>query len=186
REVLDLIPAGKKVSIERETFPLLIESGKPLYAYVTSDYWIDLGRPEQYLDAHRHLFEGAAPHAIDFGTEPIAGPGAAVQPRGTLHPPVYIGKDITIDLSATIGPNTVLGDGTRIGAGARVVGSILWDGVDVGDGACIEEAIVASRARIGAHARIRRGTVIGHDAVIEAGADIPEDSRLVAEEVATG
>ncbi len=73
REVLDRIPAGRPVSIERETFPAIIAAGRPLYAFTTDDYWIDLGRPEAYLDAHRHVFDGAMP----LGLAPEAdGPGA--------------------------------------------------------------------------------------------------------------
>ena len=63
REILSLIPAGRNVSIERETFPEAIAQGKKLYAYTTSDYWIDLGRPEQYLAAHRDVLSGAMPLA---------------------------------------------------------------------------------------------------------------------------
>ncbi len=58
REVLDVIPAGRMVSIERETFPELIAAGRALYAYTTNDYWLDIGRPEHYLRAHRDVLDG--------------------------------------------------------------------------------------------------------------------------------
>jgi mannose-1-phosphate guanylyltransferase len=41
-EVLDMIPAGREVSIEREIFPELQESGR-LRAHITSSYWRDIG-----------------------------------------------------------------------------------------------------------------------------------------------
>ncbi|MGH7685010.1 MAG: hypothetical protein ACREMT_11745, partial [Vulcanimicrobiaceae bacterium] len=61
----------------------------------------------------------------------------------------------------------------------------LWDGVVVGAGASVQDAIVASRVRIGANAHIGARTVIGHDVAIDDGAQIPENSRLVAEGVPT-
>lgn len=184
REVLELIPAGRNVSIERETFPAIIASGKKLCAYVTADYWIDLGRPEHYLDAHRHIFDGAVPLGIPFAQGGISGPGAN-QPHATCVPPVFIGKNAVVEEGAHVGPYVVLGDGCRIERGATVRESLLWDGVSVASGARVEHAIVASRTRIGANAAIGARSVIGHDVVIEPGARVPEDSRLVSEGVPT-
>lgn len=175
REVLDLIPAGRPVSIERETFPALIAGPRPLYAYTTDDYWIDLGRPEAYLDAHRHVFDGNMP----LGLAPEAdGPGAKAVPASALRPPVFIGRGCTVAPDAAVGPYTVLGDGCEIGPGAVVADSLLWDEVRVGAGARIDWAIVASRARIGAGARVARGSVIGHAAEIAPGAEVAENARV--------
>ncbi|MBV8601434.1 MAG: NDP-sugar synthase [Candidatus Eremiobacteraeota bacterium] len=183
--VLAAIPGGRNVSIERETFPELIARGEKLYAYVTDDYWIDLGRPEHYLDAHRHLFEGAIPLELPLGRDLIAGPGSA-QPPGTLVAPVFIGEGVTVEEGACVGPYVVLGNGCRIASGARVVDSLLWEDVYVGPDARIEWAIVASRAQIGAGAYVRPKSVIGHDVMILDGSQLPEGSRVVAEGVTTG
>ena len=43
--VLDDIPAGQRVSIERDTFPQLVERDS-MYGLATDDYWIDAGRPD--------------------------------------------------------------------------------------------------------------------------------------------
>ena len=49
-EVLDAIPAGRPVSIERESLPQWIAAGKRLYAFqATDDYWIDLGNPTRHI-----------------------------------------------------------------------------------------------------------------------------------------
>jgi mannose-1-phosphate guanylyltransferase len=180
REILDFIPAGRAVSIERETFPTVIQSGKKLYAFVTGDYWIDLGRPDQYLDAHHHIFDGAVPRALAASPSRIFGPGAP-QPPGTLQAPVFIGEGVVVEPGAHIGPYVVLGDGCHIARGARVVDSLLWDNVTVGPDASIERSIIASRARIGAGARLAAASVIGHDVTVDPGAVVPEGSRLVAE-----
>jgi mannose-1-phosphate guanylyltransferase len=177
REVLDRIPAGRPVSIERETFPALIAAGRPLYAFTTGDYWIDLGRPEAYLDAHRHIFEGTMPLGL---TPEVDGPGRESIPASAVRPPVFIGRNCTVAPTAVIGPYTVLGDGCEIGPNAVVADSLLWDGVVVGEGAQLEWSIVASRARIGAGARVERGSVIGHEAEILPGAHVEENARIAA------
>jgi mannose-1-phosphate guanylyltransferase len=175
REILDLIPSGRPVSIERETFPELIASGRKLYAYTTDDYWIDLGRPEAYLDAHRHIFDGDMP----LGPSPeIDGPGRETIPASAVRAPVFVGRNCRVAPDAVVGPYTVLGDGCTIDAQAVVADSLLWDEVTVGEGAQLTWTIVASRARIGAAALIGRGTVIGHDAQIAPGTTVEDNARI--------
>ena len=158
KDVLALIPPGRNVSIERETFPKLIAGDKPLYAYTTNDYWIDLGRPEQYLSAHRDILSGAMP----------------------VKNYSHLGDGVIVDPSATIGSNVVLGHGCHIGAKAFVEDSVLWDNVHVGEGARIENAIIASNARIGRSVRVGKGSVIGHDVVIDDETNLPEGSKVAA------
>ncbi len=182
REILDMIPAGRNVSIERETFPQIIASDKGLYAYTTDDYWIDLGKPEQYLGAHRDVLSGRMPLLETLAIEPgLTGEGAktlATLPK--LHLPVHADARVEIDATSEVGPNVVLGEGCRIGAGAIVRDSVLWDGVIIGERAIVEGAIIASDAQIGDDARVHAGSVIGHDAVVLEGEILGPDSRVGA------
>ena len=57
RSVLDLIPPGRAVSIEREIFPRLV--GQGLYGRRLEGYWMDIGTPERYLQASWDILEGA-------------------------------------------------------------------------------------------------------------------------------
>ncbi len=148
------------------------------------DYWIDLGRPEHYLDAHHHIFDGTMPLSIAIAKGAISGPGKA-QPAGTITPPAFIGANVIIEPGAHVGPFVVLGDGCRVARGARVEDSLLWDGVSIGPDAVVEQSILASGTRVGARARIAPGSVIGHNVVIEDDTNLPEGSRLAAEGVTT-
>ncbi len=180
--VLKMIPPGRNVSIERETFPKVLAEGNALYAYTTSDYWIDLGRPEHYLSAHRDILSGAMPLKLQPG---VSGPGASTQGKmagahSNIIAPVHIEEDVYVDPGAKVGPNVVLGNRCRIEAGAIVRESVLWDDVVVERDANIDETIIASGSRVGAGARIGRGSVVGHDVIIQAGTVAPEGSRIAA------
>ncbi len=180
REILDMIPAGRNVSIERETFPEVIASGKGLYAYTTNDYWIDLGKPEQYLAAHADILSGRMPMEIEPG---VSGEGAkALAAVAHLNRPVHADAGVTIDPTAVIGPNVVLGAGVTIGPRATVRNSVLWDGVRIEEEASVESSILASQAIVGAGAQIPAGSVIGHDAVIEPGTTLEPGARVGATE----
>ncbi|HTU69626.1 MAG TPA: NDP-sugar synthase [Candidatus Baltobacteraceae bacterium] len=179
REILDLIPAGRNVSIERETFPQIIAAGKGLYAYTTDDYWIDLGKPEQYLGAHRDVLARRMPM---LRLEPgVSGEGApALANVSKLHLPVHADRGVRVDPSAEIGPNAVIGEQTFIGASAIVRDSVLWDRVIIEEGASVDGAIVASGARIGRGARVEPGSVIGHDTIVGPGEVLERGSRVGA------
>jgi NDP-sugar pyrophosphorylase family protein len=182
REILEMIPSGRNVSIERETFPQIIASGKGLYAYTTDDYWIDLGKPEHYLSAHRDVLAGRMPILRELELVPgLTGDGAAaLKNLAELHLPVHADVGVQVDPTAELGPNVVLGERCRIGAGAIVRDTVLWDGVIIGERAVVDGAIVASDAQIGHDARVHAGSVIGHDAVVPAGETLGPDSRVGA------
>jgi len=184
RDVLDAIPAGRAVSVERETFPALIGGTRPLYSYVTDDYWVDLGRPEAYLGAHREIFDGKMPLALGGSVSGVNGPGAASVPPGSIVGPAFIGASVTVAGGATVGPYAVLGDGCRIDAGAIVRDSLLWDRVHVGARAEIDGAIIASRAKVGIDVTISDGAVIGHDVEIPNRTHVAADARLAATDLA--
>ena len=181
REVLDMIPAGRNVSIERETFPDIIASGKGLYAYTTEDYWIDLGRPEQYLSAHVDILTGRMP-MLEIGSVPTGDGAKAFDGVTNLTLPVHADAGVKIDPTAAIGPNVVLGKGVTIGPRATVRNSVLWDGVRIEEEASVESSIIASDAIIGGRSSVPAGGVIGHDAVIEPGTVLEPGARVGATE----
>jgi NDP-sugar pyrophosphorylase family protein len=176
REILDLIPPNRNVSIERETFPQAIAAGKRLYGYTTNDYWLDIGRPEHYLTAHTDVLAGVLAMGVGPG---IHGFGAAsLEGLPGIIAPVYAGADVVVDPTAQVGPNVVLGHGCSIGPHAIIRDSVLWERVSVGPSAVIEETIIASGVTIGPGARIGRGSVIGHDVTVEPGLVLQEGSRV--------
>ncbi len=176
--ILDFIPAGKAVSIERETYPAVIAGPRPLYAYTTDDYWIDLGRPEHYLDSHRDIFDGRMPLGIELAGKAITGAGAATYGPGTVIAPAVIGERSHVAAGAEVGPYAVLGEDCFVDEKATVRNSILWDRVRVGRGANVEGAILASRCSVGEGVTIMHGAVIGHDVDIERGSIVPADARV--------
>lgn len=181
RRVLDRIPAGQRVSIERETFPELLAAGGALYAYTTDDYWLDVGRPQQYFQAHGDVLDGklALPPAAGEGRGSmwiVGGPGVPANVRA----PSFVGTGVTIDESALVGPYAVLGDGCSVGAGAEVRDSILWDGVAVGARARVTDSILASNVHVGSGAVVSAGAVIGHAAAIAPGRVLEANARIRA------
>ena len=170
RELLDLIPRGRAVSIEREFFPALLARKIPLFGFVTDAYWLDIGTPEQYRRAHVDLLKGAVDTPLTppgtrsgdvwVGAEVSIAPGASV--RG----PAVLGSGVRLEPEASVGPWSVLGDHVRVGRGGRVEGAVLWDNVSVGEAAVVTECVVGSGAVIGRGACVGAGAVVAENEVV--------------------
>jgi mannose-1-phosphate guanylyltransferase len=117
REVLNIIPAGRDVSIEREIFPELQAMGK-LRAYVSSAYWQDIDTPEGYLQASHDTLSGAVGRSEDFEYLSVH-PSVRISQGVTLIPPVSIAEGCEVETRATIGGRTAFGE-------RCVVEEVLW------------------------------------------------------------
>ncbi|NLP12885.1 MAG: NDP-sugar synthase [Clostridium sp.] len=149
-ELLNEIPSGRAVSIERETYPHLLQKGYNLAVYDGCSYWLDIGTPQKYLMAHSDILEGKLPISEhNFRENPkYISKTANISPDAQIIDPVYIGDNVEIGSSAVIGPNTVLNAHSFVGMGARLLGSVIWDHVDIGSRAAVVNSVVMSNCRI--------------------------------------
>ncbi|QJD84367.1 nucleotidyltransferase family protein [Cohnella herbarum] len=155
RSALDLVPSGRSVSIEKETFPLLIENGSGVYGHPLGGYWMDMGTKERYRQLHWDLLDRRFPVGIkgkEMEDRSIwLGDNVRIGQGVLFVPPVMIGDDVTIGDRAIIGPYAVVGNGSRIGNQVRLANSILWDRCKVRAGAQLNECIFGSGMQVGPH-----------------------------------
>ena len=140
--VLDHIAAGRRVSVEREVFPALAETGR-LFAWESADYWIDTGTPATYLQAQLDFLDGR---------------------RG----PALCGSDETATVDGIV-ERSEIGANCVVETGAVVRNSVLLAGAHAAAGAVIEGSIVGWGATVGAGATVRNLSVVGHGAKVPAG-----------------
>jgi mannose-1-phosphate guanylyltransferase len=155
RAVVDLIPAGRSVSIERDVFPRLV--GQGLFGLRLEGYWMDIGTPERYLQASWDIIEGRVQTDVE-----TSGSG----------PFVAVGAEVAAD--ASVGPRAVVGAGASVGSGATVEDSVLLAGSRVGERASVTSSILAQRVEIG------RGATVGAGSIVGEGAVVPEDTEVAA------
>jgi mannose-1-phosphate guanylyltransferase len=156
-EVLERIPDGRRVSIERETFPDLAAGGH-VFAMASDAYWLDAGTPEAYLQAHADLLDGSRPG--------LPAPGVSSLSQG-----VWLLGTPTID--GDVRPYSLIGDGAHIAAGARVTSSVIGAGSVVEPGAVVEGSILLPGVHLGRRASVTgsilgRNTVVAEDCVVSA------------------
>jgi mannose-1-phosphate guanylyltransferase len=146
RSVLDLVPPGREVSIEREVFPRLVGDG--LCALRLDGYWMDIGTQERYLQATWDILEGRV------ATEVLA-----------TAPGLFVGAECTISGSARLGPRAVVSAGCVVGDGAAVSGSVLLDRCTIGEGASVRGSILAAGAIVDPGAQVDGAMVAENERV---------------------
>ena len=175
-EVLATIPAGREVSIEREIFPELQDSGR-MRAHITSSYWRDIGTPRSYLAASHDVLSGAVGAREGFEYLDVH-PSTRCGKNVRLLPPVSIDEGCAISDLATIGGRSSLGKGCAVGEGAVVEGSILLEGAEVEAGAVVRGSIIGPRARVGTNAIVRGLSVLGAGCVVGEGNVLDQGIRV--------
>lgn len=113
RRVLDLVPKGKLVSLEKEIFPQLLAQG--FWGLPFDGSWIDVGDPARLAQAS---------HAMDPTFR--AGPGSRIAPDATLTRSV-MGRDCAVRPGARL-EDCILGDGVTIDVGVHLKDCVVGDG----------------------------------------------------------
>ena len=147
RRLIDAIPAGRVVSLERETFPGLVASGGRVVGHLDDSYWRDVGTPELLVDASCDLVRGVATSPAMPGTDGVA----------------LVQRDAVVDGTVTGG--TVVGPAAVVGQRALVEASVLMDGAVVGPDAVLQRCVLGPGSVVGAGAKLR-GVVLGDFAVV--------------------
>ena len=164
--ILDRVPPRLNVSIERETFPRMLEHPGNLFALQSDAYWIDIGTPEKYLEAHRDVLTGSV------GLPPVV---AATE----VAPGVWHQGSVRVDAGARIEAPALLGDGAAVGPGSTVAGSVLGAGAVVESGAHVIRSVVLDDARLASGTEVV-DAVIGRGALLEAEATATDLSVIGA------
>ncbi len=171
--VLDRIPSRLTVSIERETFPRMLDRPGRLFALQSDAYWIDIGTPEKYLQAHRDVLAGAlgttpAPGAVETAPGVWRQGDVSIADDARVEGPILLGPGTTVAAGAFVS-QSVLGHGCSVGPGGRVLRSVLLDGARLERGAEAVDAVLGPDAVLEPGVVAAGGTIIGAAAVVAAG-----------------
>ena len=161
RSVIDKIPPGRVVSVERETFPSLIEADALVMGYAEAAYWLDVGTPEAFVRGSCDVVLGALSSS------------ALSRPPGEA----LVLQDASVAADARLSGGTTVGRGAVVESGAVVSASVIFDGATIGPGAIIRDSIVGKDAVIAGGAAAY-GVVIGDAAYVGPGNELARGLRL--------
>jgi mannose-1-phosphate guanylyltransferase/phosphomannomutase len=170
-EAFAMIPSKTEFDFSKDLFPAILKEKKPLYGYIASGYWKDVGDILEYRLANLDILNKAVKVKL---------PGRKVE---GMDKDIWLGEDAQVDFTASfsgavvlgkntrIGPNTrltntIIGDGCIIEEKANISSSVLWKDVYVGPGAVLKENVVGRRSEIKSRAFLQEGVIISDDCKI--------------------
>jgi mannose-1-phosphate guanylyltransferase len=140
REIMNYIPEGRVVSIERETFPHLLSIDRNITGFVDNSYWLDIGTPSALRRATSDLISGNV----------LSGAFDELLSRGTyIHT-----KESMVSTSAIVAPGVVLMDGSFVSAhaivdgGSQLFGTFVGESVHVGADSQLVDSFIATGTKI--------------------------------------
>jgi mannose-1-phosphate guanylyltransferase len=123
-DVINEIPLGAVVSVERETFPALIAQHRRVFGYKEQAYWLDVGTPAALFKGSRDL---------------VAGPYLAM-------------AGATIAPGAVITGGTAIGAHTSIASGCQIDDCIIGDSVIIDSDVKLSQCFIAPGTHVTAGA----------------------------------
>lgn len=180
-EIFDLMEEGKAYDFSKDIFPKLLAAGKPIYGYISQDYWCDIGSLDQCLQANEDCLARRVQVSIP-GEEVrrgiYIGKNVDIDPGAEIVGPVVIGDGAVIRRGAHVGEYSVIGPNTVVERGAEIKRSATMGSVYLGRGADVRAAWIARGASVGQRASLGQGSVIGDETQIGEGAIIKPGVKI--------
>jgi mannose-1-phosphate guanylyltransferase len=141
--VVKAIPEDTVISVERQTFPELVENGGKVFGFIDDSYWLDIGTPKALLKGSVDLVSGVA--------QALALTSQNVESHTSQS---LIMKGAMLDSTAIVDGGSAIASGAEVGAGAHITGSIVEANTRIGKGAVVTNSFVAAGAQIADLAQI--------------------------------
>ncbi len=172
-KVLDLIPGGRELSIEREVFPRAADGGR-LFAFQCNGSWYEIGTFEDYLRCNSEMIRA---ESLRGGNRVVIGENCRLG-NGVVRGPAVIGDNVEIDRSTVVGPYVALGDDTVVCMGSSVESSVVFEEAHLGEHTRINGAVIGGGACISDYSKLEPGVVIGDGAHVAAHSILVVDVKV--------
>ncbi len=179
--VFDFFRPGEATDWSGDVFPKLLKQGEPVFGWVASGYWEDVGSHSAYVKANFDCLEGRV--KVEIPGVRVADSiwvheEAEVSPSARIDGPALIGAGAKVRAGAWVNGPCVIGGYTTIDSGAKVSNSIIWDHTYIGENSRLRGAVVCRSVTVKNGCLLEEGSVIGSEVVIGAGSTVNANVRI--------
>jgi len=132
RAIIDAIPDGEVISVERETFPQLLAAEKRVFGFVDRSYWLDIGTPAALISGSKDLITGRV-----FSAATPAHPGDCI-----IADTAVVSDDSKVIHGSNIQPQVI------VEGNCEISGSIIGTGATIGANSKIIDSFIAPNTKI--------------------------------------
>jgi mannose-1-phosphate guanylyltransferase len=174
-ELFEYVPAKLKYSFERQFFPQMLALQKRMYSYDSPNYWLDIGTPRKYFQAHVDLLAGKVKNMLMQGVplgKNFQGEGCDIDPTATVGTPVILGEGVSVGAQSSISGYCSVGRRVKIGKNVQLKHCIVHDDVVIEDGCVLEQSIIGGNSLIGAGTLLPKNMMLADHSKISAGSKV--------------
>ncbi|HEY9721692.1 MAG TPA: NDP-sugar synthase [Oscillatoriaceae cyanobacterium] len=170
--VFRYVPRNEAYSFERGLFPLLLQLNEKVFGHTTNAYWLDIGSPQKYLQAHTDILMDRV--QVELPAERRegnvwVGQNVDIDPSAEIRGPVYLGDGAKVRKRARLREFTILGPGVTVDDKAVLEHVLVGEGSEIGEEAHLSKCIIGQRCRVGASAVLNSNSVLADESVIGRG-----------------
>ena len=168
-EVLSYIKPNQRFDFSKDLFPILLNQNKPMYGFVTDDYWCDIGDLEAYVSVQNDILDKKVDiqiDAIEIRQGVWVADGAIVSKEAIIKPPVIIGKNSVIRGGSSIGSYCIIGEGSHIDEGSSIKKSILSKGCVIKSKTQLRGCVLCNKVQFKEKASAFEGSVVGDNCIV--------------------
>lgn len=180
-EVLDYLPVNEECDFSKDLFPCLLEKDEPMYGYVATGYWCDIGQLDVYREAHYDALYGKVKLEFPYYEQKPGlwiGQNTFIDETAIIEAPAIIGSNCRIGPRVKIDAGTTIGDNVTIAPDANLKRPIIWNGAIIGEDSHLRGCVICRGTRIDRHAHVLEGVVIGSMCVVGEESQISPNVRV--------
>jgi mannose-1-phosphate guanylyltransferase / phosphomannomutase len=178
--IFDYFEGNKPFDFSQDLFPMMLEKGDPMYGFVASGYWCDVGNLAEYMRANADVLQNSV--KVDLTGTNNGGiwteDGVEIAKDAQIYGPVWLGHDCQIKSGVIIhGPSTI-GHYTIVDDRAQIDRSVVWNNSYIGERAELRGALVGTSTSIKSKAVMFEGAVIGDHSMVDENAIIQPGVKI--------
>ena len=180
-DILKYFNKNEIFDFSKDLFPILMKEKRPMFGFVTEDYWCDIGDLKAYAQAHFDVMNGHVKLNIPgkLIKEGIwVEEGAEIDEGAIINPPCIIGKNSRIKKGSTIHSFSVIGENNIIDELSCIKRSIIWKNCIIGRNVQLRGSVICNKVHLRDGVSTFEQSVIGDDTVVKENSIIKPNIKI--------
>jgi NDP-sugar pyrophosphorylase family protein len=145
-QIFSYIKPNKKISIEREVFPV-VSKNENLYNFSISGIWKDIGKPYELLEGNIELMNDIIKN-LGVKRKNLIDESVKIEGKVEIMAPCTIGENVVIRENCRIGPNVIIGDNVYIDKDSEIKDTLIYNETYISKNVKIERAIISDNCNV--------------------------------------
>lgn len=168
--VLKYFKRNEIFDFSKDLFPIILKEKKPIYGFITEDYWCDIGDLKAYSQAHMDVLDGLVNINIpgkEIKSKVWVGEDSEIDKDAIINSPCIIGKNTKIKKEAVIGSYSVIGDFNIIEERSGIKRGVVWKNCNIDSNVQLRGSIICNKVHLKSGVSIFENSIIGDDTIIK-------------------